>query len=152
VVRWLCRLNQRGWLPGLALLALSVVVVTQDLLTDRTPEPGKQAQPAPTAPPPVSEWQEPAAVPIEEVERGAWEHCWVVVSGVVTPDGAHGLDWVGVSADGRQTRVVFVFHKRDFRRRRVGEVVTVEGYQRRSARGVVELVECRFRDCPPAGH
>jgi hypothetical protein len=151
MVRWFRWLNQRGLLPGLVLLLLSVVVIAQGGLTFDTREPGQQEKPASTGPAPVPEWREPVAVAIEEVERGAWEGSWVLVRGVVTPDGADGRDWVGVSADGRRTRVVLIFTKRDFRRCQVGQVVTVEGYQRGSVRGVVELVECRFQDRPPAG-
>jgi hypothetical protein len=57
---------------------------------------------------------------------------------------------VGISGDGERTRVVVVFHKRDFRRCRVGQAVTVEGYQRGSAGGVAVLIEARFQDRPPA--
>jgi hypothetical protein len=152
MVRWFRWLNQHGLLPGLVLLVLSVVLIAQDVLTLRTHEPGKQEKPDGTAPAPVPEWQEPVTVPIEDVERGAWERCWVVVRGVVAQDGNVGRDWVGISADGQKTRVLAVFPKRDFRRCQVGQVITVEGYQRGPVRGVVELLECRFKDPAPAGH
>jgi hypothetical protein len=150
MARWFTWLNQHGLLPGLVLLAVSVVVIGQDILRHYRRQPGEPEKPAFTALAPV--WQEPVTVPIEEVEGGAWERWWVVVRGVVTPDGADGRDWVGISADGRQTRVVLVFRPRDFRRCRVGQVVSVEGYQRGFVRGVVEVVECHFQDPPPAGH
>jgi hypothetical protein len=135
MVRWFRWVNRHGLLPGLALLLLSVVVIAHDLLAFRSREPEPQ-QPNPTGPAPVPQWEEPLTVPIEEVERGGLDRCWVVVRGVVTPDGADGLNWVGISGDGQQTRVALVFHKRDFRRCQVGQVVTVEGYQRGSLRGV----------------
>ena len=150
MVRWVRWLNQHGLLPALVLVVLSVVVIAQDVLTSPTPDPTQPEKPDPRAPAPAPEWREPQTVPIEEVERGAWEDCWVIVRGVVTPDGAHGRDWVGISGDGKRTRIVVVFHKRDFRRCRVGQVVTVEGYQRGCTGGVVELIEGRFQDRPPA--
>jgi hypothetical protein len=152
MARWFRWLNQHGLLPVLLLLVLSVIVIGQDLLTRRTPEPTQPEKPDPRAPAPVPEWRKPVDVPIEEVERGAWDNYWVIVRGVVAPDGADGRDWVGIAGDGKRTRVVVVFHPRDFRRCRVGQVVTVEGYQRGSAGGVVELVEGRLQDGPPADH
>jgi hypothetical protein len=91
-------------------------------------------------------------VPIEEVQREGWDRFCVIVRGVVTPDRADGLNWVGISADGRQTRVALKFRKRDFRRSRAGEAITVEGYRRGSAGGLVELLECRFQEPSPARH
>jgi hypothetical protein len=150
MARWFRWLTQHGLLPGLGLLVLSVIVIGQDIVTLRARKPEEQEKPPPTAPAPVPEWEEPVPVPIEEVEHGAWDGSWVVLRGVVTPDGANGLNWVGISADGRQMRVSLEFHKRDFRRCRAGQVITVEGYRRGSAGGLVELVECRFLDRPPA--
>jgi hypothetical protein len=84
-------------------------------------------------------------VPLLELARGEWEDRWVLVQGVVAPDGDSGKDWVGISQDGWQTRGFLLFHRRDFRRCRAGETVTVEEIRRRYCEGVVEVVECRFR-------
>jgi hypothetical protein len=85
-------------------------------------------------------------VPIRELETAAWEYRWVVVRGVVAPDGTGGANWVGISADGKETRVVLLFREPECRRCRAGETITVEGFHRGTRAGMVELVECRFRD------
>jgi hypothetical protein len=96
--------------------------------------------------PEAEEWQEPVRVPIRELKGSGRENEWVVVRGVVARDGDQGRNWVGISEDGRQTQVVLLFTKRDFRRCRAGETVTVEGFHRGCRGGAVELVRCRFRD------
>jgi hypothetical protein len=80
------------------------------------------------------------------MENPVWEYRWVVVRGIVAADGADGDNWVGISADGKETRVVLLFRAPYFRRCRAGETITVEGFHRGTRAGVVELVECRFPD------
>jgi hypothetical protein len=143
LLRWL---NASGLLPAVALVALSVFVIGEELVPLRAPEQGQQEKLGPKSPVAVADWEEPVPVPIEELETRTWENSWVIVQGVVTSDGAHGLDWVGIAPDGQKMRVLLLFRKRDFRRCRPGETVTVEGFHRGRSRGVVELVECRFQD------
>ena len=150
MVRWFRWLSQHGLLPGFALAVVAVIVLGEDLVAPRPPEQDRQQKPDPTGPTTAPEWQEPFAAPIEELASGRWENCWVVVRGVVTPDGTDGLDWVGISGDGQAMRVLLLFRKRDFRRCRAGQVVTAEGFHRGSDRGMPELIECRFRDGQPA--
>jgi hypothetical protein len=139
MMRFLWRAKADGVLAGFLLGLLLVGLLGAGCLALRWPAGREPARPYPTV------RGLPVRVPIRELETPAWEYRWVVVCGVVAPDGTDGRDWVGISGDGKETRVVLLFRTQDFRRCRAGEAITVEGFHRGSRDGVVELVECRFR-------
>jgi hypothetical protein len=146
MIGWLGWFHRNVLLVGVVLVAVGGLVLTKDLLSRGAPKPPQQEDPIPTRAAAVPEWEEPVAVPLEDVERGGWKLDWVVVKGIVAPDGADGRDWIGIAADGQKTRVVLLFHTRDFRRCQAGQVIKVEGYLRGSVGGVMEMVECRLQE------